>query len=182
MTHKSKNELRSIWQARRKSLSPERRQEAALALIDALEPYIQNATHILSYVSFNDELDTSFLNRELAKSKRLILPKVVETRLELYEVNDIESQLKIGAFSILEPDANLCKPRPAAIIEIALIPAIAFDAANHRLGYGKGFYDRFLDEHKNEMTTIGVGFKEQLSDSLIPVENHDIHLSRIVLV
>lgn len=182
MSHHHKKTLRSELLAKRNAIPAERKQEAALALLEALEPYIQNATNILSYVSIRDELDTSFLNRELAKKKCLILPKIFEQNLELFQVNDIDSELKKGAWSLLEPDVNLCKAISPSKVEIALIPAIAFDAANHRLGYGKGYYDRFLDEHQNEMITIGIGFKEQMHDALLPIEKHDIHLSRIVLV
>lgn len=178
----AKNILRLQWKKKRDAISSERKQEASNKLLSAIQPLIENARNVLSYVSIENELDTTKLNIELAKSGRLVLPKVVGHEMHLFKVHDLENELKKGAFSIMEPDTSLCKATPIFLVDVALVPAIAFDAANHRLGFGKGFYDRFLAEHGQQFITIGIGFEEQLSPNLFPAEKHDISLSRIVLV
>lgn len=178
----AKNNLRLQWKKKRDAISPERQAEASAELVKILWPQIQNARHVLSYMSLPNELDTTPLNQKLIESGKLVLPKITEKGMELFQVENLEKDLKKGAFSVLEPDNQLCKAIPAFLVDVALIPAIAFDSANHRLGYGKGHFDRFLAEHGKQFQTIGIGFKEQFSDKFFPVEKHDISLSRIVLV
>lgn len=177
-----KNILRVQWKNRRDAISSERRKTASTALMSIMLPLLAHANNVLSYMSIQSELDTTQLNTELAKTNRLILPKVEENEIKLFKIHDLENDLKKGAFSIQEPDSSLCKAIPTFLVDVALIPAIAFDAAKHRLGYGKGIYDRFLAEHGKQFDTIGIGFEEQLSNELFPIEKHDICLTRIVLV
>ena len=85
-------------------------------------------------------------------------------------------EMKLGAYSIPEPDT--CSPR-AILSErtLCIVPALAFDIKGNRLGYGKGFYDRFLSEFKG--CSIGITFSELLSDSL-PIDENDIAIHTVV--
>lgn len=177
-----KSLLRSHWLQVRQAIPEERRLEASRALINVLKDILSGNKLILSYASFKDELDTTFINEKLAKENRLVLPRIDGFNLSLFQVENLDTQLEKRLQYFREPDPSLCKAIPTSEIKLALVPGIAFDAANHRLGYGKGYYDRFLEKHGNGMTTIGIGFLEQFSETLFPVEEHDIHLSRIILV
>lgn len=103
---------------------------------------------------------------------------MVEDTLVIFCVTNIDTQLVKGAFGLYEPNPNLCDEVAREEIEIVLVPALGFDKSNHRIGYGKGFYDRFLASI--ECPTIGVGYHEQLVDSIL-TEPTDIPLKTISL-
>jgi 5-formyltetrahydrofolate cyclo-ligase len=157
-------------------LSPHRREEAAQNLLDSLLPSLVLYSSVLSFASLSLEIDTSLLNRFLASTGRLLLPKPQNESLKIYRVTNLDTQLEKGAFGIDEPIPSKCEE--ASEIEIVLVPALGFDHANHRIGYGKGFYDRFLAFLSRP--SIGIGFKEQLIDS-IPASPTDISLTRVYL-
>lgn len=129
--------------------------------------------NVLSFASFGSEIDMWPLNQRLAEENRLVLPKVIDKELVLFQVDDI-STLRRSKWGILEPTILT----PAHTINIALIPGLAFDKNHHRLGYGHGFYDRLLKTLS--CLKIGVGYKEQLVDE-IPAEAHDRKVDTLLL-
>jgi 5-formyltetrahydrofolate cyclo-ligase len=95
-------------------------------------------------------------------------------------VDDLATQLERNNWGIEEPIPTLCTRIDPADIQMALIPAIAFDQAGHRLGYGKGYYDRLLPQL--HCPCYGIGFTEQLVPDSLPVEPHDVALTGLILV
>jgi 5-formyltetrahydrofolate cyclo-ligase len=98
------------------------------------------------------------------------------------QMNFVEWQfldpLKVNEFGMLEP----CLKKKSLVPNIMLIPLLAFDSNNNRLGYGKGFYDKFLNKllkNKKKITTIGVAFSFQKYNKL-PVSNFDVKLDYIL--
>ncbi len=182
MSANLKNELRKQWLAKRKAVTPERRKQASLAIFNAVQDILAEPAPTLSYAPFNCELDVTQVNKVLAQKKRLVLSRIENDELTLFLVEDLDKQLVKGRFGVKEPDPTLCKAISPLKIGTALVPSIAFDAANHRLGYGKGFYDRFLWSYKHSIKTVGVNFSEQFSETPFPIESHDISLDRIILV
>ncbi|MEZ5315247.1 MAG: 5-formyltetrahydrofolate cyclo-ligase [Chlamydiales bacterium] len=171
-----KNSLRKFLKTIRKTLPPQRQEEAAQALKDHLLPLLTPYHSVLSFWSLCSEINTSHINQCLAVNGQLLLPKVEDQSLTIYRIEDIEQQLYRGKFGIHEPIPEKCEQ--VKEVEIALIPALGFDFQNNRIGYGKGYYDRFLSSMN--CLSIGVGFKEQMIPS-IPIENQDIPLSQIEL-
>ena len=82
--------------------------------------------------------------------------------------------LRVNEFGMLEP----CLKKKSLVPDLMLVPLLAFDGNNNRLGYGKGFYDKFLKNKKN-ITTIGIAFSFQKYNKL-PVSNLDIKLDYIL--
>jgi 5-formyltetrahydrofolate cyclo-ligase len=172
-----KNEIRKSFIKIRNNLSISRRKLAekkATILLSSL-----GFDNILSFSSKSKEINLWSLNTKLSKEKRLLLPKIHENSLLIFEVNDFNTQLVKGSFDLFEPDVKKCKLIDYKNISCVLVPGIAFDNNNQRLGYGKGYYDRFLS--KINCPTIGVGFIEQLSNDNLPLENHDIKLNDLFL-
>lgn len=142
---------------KRRAISQERRKEAAFQLslfLKHLLPFDQ----VFSFSSFKYEIDTILLNQILSREGRLFLPKMENGSLSFY------SEEKKGVYS-----------SSTAI----LVPAVAFDLNHNRLGYGKGYYDRYLSQIPYAQT-FGIGFKEQLVERL-PIEPHDIPLNSVHL-
>jgi 5-formyltetrahydrofolate cyclo-ligase len=133
------------------------------------------ARTILLYYSLPDEVDThDFVERcHRVWGKRVLLPVVVGDDLELRLYEGTES-LREGAFHILEPAGPVFTRYEE--IDLALIPGVSFDAAGHRLGRGKGYYDRLLP--RLHCPTLGICFQYQRSAD-IPVEPHDCLIDEV---
>lgn len=173
----SKRELRSIFRQKRLNISPLRRWKAALSLHDALKDH----RRVLSYAAFEDELNSWPLNLTLSRQGQLYLPKVVGEDLQVFKVNDFDRQLAKNAWGIYEPIPEKCEKISPDILEVVLVPGLAFDSQRHRLGWGRGFYDRFLSGLPKDTYTCGIGFKEQYSEEVLPTEENDIPLKEILL-
>ena len=159
----------------RNSLSLYRR---AISEIKAKQIASLDFENILSFSSKAKEINLWSLNKKLAIQNRLILPKVVNSNLKAYKVKNFEIDLIKGPFNILEPNEKTCREVSIDNIPCILVPGLGFDSQNYRIGYGKGYYDRFL-VNKNA-TYLGVGFLEQYIEKL-PIENHDIKLDHLFL-
>jgi 5-formyltetrahydrofolate cyclo-ligase len=111
-------------------------------------PEYRQADTVLGYMNFGAEFASElWVRRVLADGKKLALPRVNHhtSQLDLYRVEDIESQLAVGLWGIREPIVERCE-RLAMIneVEFALLPGVAFTRNGTRLGYGRGFYDKLL--------------------------------------
>lgn len=138
-------------------------------------PDYRNASTILLYHPLPDEVDTRILIDEAYRSgKTVVLPVVVGADLELrlYSPDNMVE----GAFGIMEPSGELFTDYGA--IDVAIIPGMGFDADCHRLGRGKGYYDRLLPRLVNAVK-IGICFAFQHLGS-IPVEPHDVIMDMVV--
>lgn len=130
---------------------------------------------VCSYASFGSELNTSLLNSILLKRKCLVLPRVEHKDLDLYLVLDIDADMEISSLGFLEPKASCIKARKEDL-SLILVPGLAFDSLRHRLGYGKGYYDRFLAGIAEETKTVGVGFRESFIKETLPTHKADTPL------
>lgn len=140
----------------------------------------RNATTVMAYWPFRNEVDTSLLVRAaLENGKRVILPRTIksERRLATHIVTDIDRDLKPGAYGIMEPLPEL--PEAAANeIEFVVVPGLVFDRAGNRIGYGGGYYDRFLPQ-LHRAAKVAVAFDLQLVKR-VPAESMDRPVDYIV--
>lgn len=157
----AKQVCRSILKHKRQAISQERQQEAALSAYQALKKQTEHANWVLSYASFKTELDVWKFNEELAEQNKLVLPKVKDSELKLFHVPHLKA-LQVNQWGLLEPDPCLCLEIKPEAVSLAFIPGLGFDIqTGHRLGYGKGYYDRFLKQSSFGSICYGLGFREQ---------------------
>jgi len=136
----------------------------------------QMAHTLLLYHALPDEVDTSELIAQAVQAgKRVLLPVVVGDDLELREYKAAEN-LTEGAFHIMEPTGTPFTDY--AVIDLAIVPGVAFTAAGQRLGRGRGYYDRLLCRLPH-VYKIGICWPFQLLDA-IPAEPHDIVMDAII--
>jgi len=138
----------------------------------------QEAGTLLLYYPLADEVDVRPLIEDAFENgKRVLLPvcKGDELELRLYEG---AASLTEGAFGIMEPTGLLFAPEDYPDIQLALVPGMAFDSMGHRLGRGKGYYDRLLPK-LTETRLLGICFPFQLLD-VVPAEAHDINVQVVV--
>lgn len=175
-----KRSIRRSMLAHRKSLSPEEFRAASLQIQKAFletDNYAR-ARSIIVYSPIHCEVDTELIVLSaLDSGKRVAFPVVLDHELVFREVQDM-SALHKGAFGILEPcsDRKLLAPEEA---DILVLPGIAFDLNGHRIGYGKGYYDRTLHRLEGTGKIIGLCYDFQLVDE-IPGEAHDVKMDMII--
>ena len=124
----------------------------------------QNADTVLMYLSINREVRTrALVDRILADGKRLALPVCFDNGKMTFKYITSRNNLVKGRFSAPEPDMT-CEEYQGGVPTVCVIPAIAFDRNGFRLGYGKGYYDRYLSRF--DVVRVGFSFEELLVDSL----------------
>ena len=142
---------------------------------------IRNATNIMLYLDFNNEVQTDSLIQKLLSLKKIVSsPITIKENHTLIptQITDLKEGLKIGTYGIREP-----KEKSPTIdikaLDVVIVPAVAYDINCYRLGYGGGFYDRFLENLRKDAITIGIAFDFQIFN-FIPKETHDAQLNYIV--
>ena len=135
------------------------------------------AKTVFCYVSAHGEVDTLGLIEELLSEKTVVVPYCVDTfgNMICCEIHSL-SDLTEGKFGIPEPKNPL--PFPKEKIDFVIVPGVAFDKNGYRLGYGKGYYDRFLKDISPYK--LGVCRKEFYLDTL-PHDKHDIKMNDVYI-
>ncbi len=148
--------------------------EQILKKIEKLE-FFKNANDVLLYWSMDDEVRTHEFIIKWSTSKKIFLPVILEDELEVREFVNIESMQKSSKFPIVEPTG---KSLPSLnIIDLVILPGVAFDRHNNRLGYGKGYYDKLLPQL--DAYKIGICYNFQLFDE-IPHDEYDIKMDQVI--
>ena len=180
----SKHELRkNIINGRNRLAAHEIKKKSAL-ITDrflGLEEYLRAGT-VMAYVDFRNEVQTgSIINDALARGKRLAVPitDVAGKKLTPSQVKDFPGDLAPGAWNILEPKPECVIPVPPGEIDLVIVPGVAFDATGNRLGYGGGFYDRFLLTVKPGCVFAALSFELQIRSNVYPGE-HDLPVHILV--
>lgn len=168
--------LRRAALAARDQLDPISRSEKSsrIAALLTEHPAVREARHLFIYVHFRSEVETlPLIEHFLAAGKTVSVPLTLrkEQRLSAVRITDPARQLSPGCFGILEPTQEQTAADPAAI-ELALIPGSVFDHFGGRLGYGCGFYDRFLSQDAPQALRVALAYAMQLAEH-VPLEAHD---------
>lgn len=128
------------------------------------------AHDICLYMAINNEVELSYMTEKAWKcGKRLWLPRVIDGEMSFFSYTEKTRLLK-GAFGIMEPDScEVLEPEDSTLV---IMPGAVFSKTRDRIGYGGGYYDRFLDENPQVMTAA-VCYDFQILDA-IPAEKHDV--------
>lgn len=177
----NKSSLRKRLINSRRGINPSRKAAMDLSIFDALISLKQyeNATTILTYVSTDIEVDTlQLIDHALKEGKKVATPKCDydSTTINFYQISS-RDELYPAKFSLLEPLANEERLVTSMHESICIVPGLAFDRKGYRLGYGKGFYDRFLSEYDGK--SIGICYSDYICDRLA-IDKYDIPVSLIV--
>lgn len=139
-------------------------------------PEYRDAEVIYAYVDCKREVETRELIRTAwAENKRVAVPKIVGKEMKFFYITSLEEDLEDGFFGIREPrEVNPALEEEA----LMFMPGVAFDEERHRIGYGGGYYDRFLEAHPR-FTTVALAFEFQVRKE-VPFEVFDILPGKIV--
>lgn len=177
-TGKTKKEIRKEILKRRAALEESvvaETSESICNIIQALELY-KDAEDLCLYMPIRNEVDLAVLRKAAwEEGKRVWLPKVNGDRMEFHFFGE-DSGLAEGAYGILEPETEeILDPGEATLV---VMPGAVFSKAHDRIGYGGGYYDRYLSEHP-QCRTLAVCHDLQIVEEL-PAEEHDIRPDAIV--
>lgn len=168
----------------RDALSDSQRQIKSASICERVfaEPLISMAETIFTYINFRSEVETmEMVTQWLAAKKTVCVPLTVEaeSRLDAYQIKDPEKDLSPGYWQIPEPDPRTATHIDPADIEVIMLPGSAFDLNGGRLGYGGGFYDRFISSQAPNALRVGLAFDVQITDRL-PLLPHDQSLNLLI--
>lgn len=171
-----KKELRKKYKSIRKSLTDDQRFILSTKICNQLfnHPLYIEAKMIGFYVSKDDEVDTILLLEQALSKKRVAVPKVEGDIMNFYRIQSLQD-LKIGSFDVFEPSTPYIT-RPSKM-DVIIVPLIAFNKDKYRIGYGKGFYDKYLKDYPGK--TIGLAFNDCLCDEDFQ-EEFDLPLDIII--
>lgn len=173
----NKTDLRKAARLRKQAMLPEeirRRSDALCRRVLQTEAY-RTCRSIYGYLPFNQEVDLHMLLQQaLADGKQVALPKCFGKEMRFIPVTDL-SRVRPSAFGAPEPVEDLPEARDEAALVI--VPGLVFDRRGYRIGYGGGYYDRFLAAQPHH-PTIALCYDFQLTD-VLPAEAHDIPVDTV---
>ena len=133
-----------------------------------------NSQNIACYFPIGSEVNTHYIMLDILKhGKNLLLPRIIDENIEFYIIPNLE-KLEKGSFEIMEPKDSCDRAKK---IDCVLIPTVGVSKSGVRLGYGKGYYDRFLVS--SYAMRISLTYSKQIVKS-IPIDSHDIKMDWII--
>lgn len=179
-----KKELRKQMLVLRSIQKEELGQSASRCIFEKLKenPFFQSGESFMIYISYNGEVDTKpVIEYLLSINKSVYVPKITgEGIMEAVKITslDFEKDFLKNSYGIYEP-INTCEKSNAENIDFAVIPMVAGDLENNRLGYGGGYYDRFFEKSKAYKCGVCYDF-QLLKDAYIPAEDNDVKMDVII--
>lgn len=173
-----KSELRKQVLHEMKAIPREQKQAMDQALTELLlqHPFYQEAKVIATYLSFPHEFQTQgLIEQALRDGKKVLIPKTYSKGRMDFVVYDLQQLVKTS-FGLLEPQGNL-EVVDASQIDLIHVPGLAFTMEGYRIGYGGGYYDRYLEQFTGH--TLSTVYHYQVQD-FIP-ENHDIPVQEVLI-
>ena len=169
-----KEVLRKQIREIKRQFTQQQLEELSFPIVARLRERLKGAQTVIAYYPLPDEVDIRQLLDELVVGgKTVLLPKVIDDEtMELHRYTGAQD-LREGAFHIMEPIGEKCED----IGEAILVPGLAFDSQGHRLGRGRGYYDRFL--RARPCARIGVCFDFQKVEE-VPVDAYDIAVDEVI--
>ena len=145
-------------------------------------PEFKCAKTVLFYASFDGEVETlEMIKQSLTLGKKIALPNIYTKTKEIIPtyVDDLKEDLVLGPYGIKQSRNSHLKPVDLDEIDFSIVPGVAFDADNYRLGRGAGYYDRFLVRLSKHTPSVGLAFDFQMVLRL-PRQEHDVPMTTVI--
>ena len=170
-----KSDLRSHYLKLRSKLTSEQIDDFSIEIVNrCLELNLWNKSvyHLFMASEQNKEIDTAHLLSVLqGKDKQIVIPKILDDyELEHYLLFD-QTPLKMSHWGIPEPQSGI--KINSNQIDVVFVPLLIFDLQGHRIGYGKGYYDRFLAKCRKETIKVGLSYFDPI-EKIDDIQSHDI--------
>ena len=176
----TKKEIRFRILKQRRAQSKETCEKSSMAIAEKLLalPEYRKAKNIYAYMDFSGEVKTEVILKEsLRLGKNLWLPRVNGDIMDFFRVRS-KDDFEIGAYGILEPKGESKAGKEEARDGFMVVPGVAFDADRNRIGFGGGYYDKYLELYP-ELFTAAVAFGFQIVEG-VPTEANDIRPQKLI--
>lgn len=178
----NKRQLRDVFSNKRSQLKEPINGDLSIKAMDNLinSDWYKKSNNIFCFVSFRDEIQTKQLIEHMIKEGKTISIPKIDTQVEKmfpFEIKSINDMQK-GYYGIEEPK-DKCTLVNGEKIDLIITPGLAFDINGYRLGYGKGYYDKFFSQYCKSGFKIGFAFDIQITDN-VPHDEYDVKLDGIV--
>lgn len=181
----TKNVARILMKDKRNKLSDDLRKEYNQKIQErlfALDVF-KMCSMLFTYVSFGSEVDTiAIIEKAIKMNKRVYVPKVEGKKMNFYEIFDLDGLIR-SKFGILEPEGNTDiyeSSEGKNQLKLMLLPGLAFDKSGNRIGYGAGYYDRYLGSYPiDEWIKIALAYDFQIMEHLAATQ-YDIRTDYII--
>lgn len=180
----NKKQIRKEYLEKRNKLSAEKREKASEKITERLLKMseVKDAPTVFAYVSHKSEVSTKrLIQMLLSEGRKVALPKVNGEKMEFYEISSWD-ELFPGYQGILEPQINQdAQPVRPCSRDVFLLPGVSFDYTGNRIGYGGGYYDRYIKSLPGKRPTlIGLAFYKQIYPTFLPAEPQDEKVTYVV--
>nr|WP_314114292.1 5-formyltetrahydrofolate cyclo-ligase [uncultured Leptotrichia sp.] len=175
-----KDKIRKEILAKRNILSDKDINKKSDLIIKNLVSYIENIQNIMIFMDMKTEVKITKL-LELYPKKNFFISKITNSKNREMKINKYnKNELILHKFGYYESSSNDFYDEE--ILDVVIVPALAFDSKNNRIGFGGGYYDTFLEkvrQKNNKVLFIGVCYDFQIIDS-VPTEKHDVTLDFVI--
>jgi len=179
-----KQKQRKHFASKRDSLNLEEIMEKSLEIKKAFFSLkeVWKAKKIMVYISFKSEARTREIINELFKRKKTVIVPLIDFKKEkiyLSHLKNFQKELVPNKFGVFQPSEEFFRPFNAKELDLVVVPGIAFDEKGNRIGFGKGYYDKFLSKLPKRIHVIGLAFEEQIGEKLA-CKKHDVPMHKII--
>lgn len=179
-----KNQIRKAMLDQRESLNEAVVLQKSHAIHETLMQMTvwKEAMHMMTYLDFRNEVKTdSLIKNYLHQRKHVYIPVTnpKDYRLTVSELKNPEQDLQVTGFGLLEPKDEALRPTPPQKLDLVIVPGVAFDREGYRIGFGAGYYDRFLPLLQKNAVLISLVYDFQLIPH-VPRESHDLSVDWII--
>lgn len=175
-----KKDFRKKYREIRKNISAEKKQRENKKIYESFFklPEYEKAKTVFAYVSYKDEVETLSIIEKMIQDGKVVSVPFCHTETHEMSAVIIESLscLKEGAYGILEPDECGRKLKKDEI-DLVVVPGLCFSEEGYRIGYGGGYYDRFLEGYKG--FSVGLAFSDCIAKE-IPTDNTDKKVDKVI--
>jgi 5-formyltetrahydrofolate cyclo-ligase len=180
----AKEKIRKEILLRLRKQKEEDRRHKSLLILKKLFALVEfkRAKTVLFYASFDGEVETlEMMEQSLTLGKKIALPNIDTKDKTIFPtyVHDLKEDLVLGPYGIHESRHKQRHPALLDEIDLSIVPGVAFDRDNYRLGRGAGYYDRFLTRLSKRIPAIGLAFDFQIV-SRLPRQEHDIPMTHVI--
>jgi len=174
-----KQRLRRTYLEIRKATAEKEKKSAVITEKLIQTPAYRDARVVALYQSMRTEVDTAaIIGHALAAGKTVALPRVTQEGLKFYRIAQGEALIR-SPFGVDEPAGDPAKLVDKGKIDLVVVPGVCFDGERNRMGYGKGYYDRFLQG--TALRTVALCFQEQIAEAgALPVDKHDVKMDLVI--
>lgn len=171
-----KKTLRKKFISERNSLASDYRNSSTNTIFATLEEqnFFESSEKIFIYVGFGSEITTETFIKKWINKKQIFVPKIENGKMNLIRLKSWD-ELAPGHFGVLEPTSS---DYYEGKIDLVVTPSIVFDNNGYRLGYGKGYYDKYFSSREYDIS-VGLSYHKLLQDN-VPKEDHDIKVDVII--